>query len=141
MSTNSMIDDLIANDPEMLESFINESRECLVVAEKDLQSLGQDLTAPDPECIERAFRSIHSLKSAAGFLGLDNVSNLALRMEDMLGKMRTGAINPAPENIGLLLEGVSLLNDMLAKPMESGGIDTMEFAAKLTEYLASQHDE
>lgn len=141
MSTSSMIDDLIANDPEMLESFINESRECLAVAEKDLNSLRQAPAPPDPECIERAFRSVHSLKGAAGFLGLDKVMELALKMEEMLGKMRVGDTSPAPGRIELLLEGVALLNDMLEKPAASAGIDTSGYMAKLTGHLASKHDE
>lgn len=141
MSNNSMIDDIIANDPEMLESFINESRECLVVAEKDLKCLRDDSGESDSECIERAFRSVHSLKSAAGFLGLDNVSNLALRMEEMLGYLRSGAITPEVNRIELLLEGVKMLNDMLANPKDSSEVDTRVFLAKLAENMATHHDE
>ena len=141
MSDNSMIDDLIANDPEMLESFINESRECLVVAEKDLNSLREASAEPDPECIERAFRSIHSLKSAAGFLGLDKVSNLALRLEEMLGHLRSGAITPEVNRVELLLEGVRMLGDMLANPMASSDVDTAPFLTKLAEHMAAHHDE
>ncbi len=141
MSDNSMIDDMIANDPEMLESFINESRECLVVAETDLNSLREASGKPDPECIERAFRSVHSLKSAAGFLGLDKVSNLALRMEEMLGHFRSGAITPELKRIELLLEGVRMLNDMLANPIASSDVDTAPFLAKLAAHMATHHDE
>jgi len=141
MSNNSMIDDLIANDPEMLESFINESRECLVVAEKDLKFLREDIDQPDPERIERAFRSVHSLKSAAGFLGLDNVSNLALHMEDMLGHLRGDAVVPEGNQIELLLEGVGMLDDMLTKPMESANIDTGPYLAKLAEHMTTHHGE
>lgn len=141
MSDNSMIDDLIANDPEMLESFINESRECLVVAEKDLNSLREGSDEPDPECIERAFRSVHSLKSAAGFLGLDNVSNLALRMEEMLGHLRGGSVAPEANRIELLLEGIQILNVMLANPMESPDVDTGPFLAKLAEHMTMDNGE
>ncbi len=141
MSNNSMIDDLIANDPEILDSFINESRECLVVAEKDLKCLRKDLGESDPECIERAFRSVHSLKSSAGFLGLDNVSNLALRMEEMLRQLRGSAITPEVNRLELLLEGVRMLADMLTNPIDSSDIDTGPFLAKLTEHHTTHHDE
>jgi two-component system chemotaxis sensor kinase CheA len=141
MSNNNMIDDLIANDPEMLESFINESRECLVVAEKDLNCLREVSSEPDPERIERAFRSVHSLKSAAGFLGLDNVSNLALHMEEMLGHLRRGAIAPEVNRLELLLEGVRILDDMLTNPTDSSDIDTGPFLAKLAEHITTHHDE
>ncbi len=141
MSDNSTIDDLIANDPELLESFINESKECLVVAEKDLKYLREDQGEPDPEFIERVFRSIHSLKSAAGFLGLDNVSSLALRMEKMLGHFRDGVIAPELNRLELLLEGVRILDDMLTDPMGSAGIDTEPFLAKLEAHMTKHHDE
>jgi len=141
MSNNSMIDDMIANDPEMLESFINESRECLVVAEKDLNCLREASSEPDPERIERAFRSVHSLKSAAAFLGLDNVSNLALRMEEMLGHLRTGTIAPEVSRVELLLEGVRMLDDMLTNPKDSSDVDTGPFLAKLADDTATHHAE
>lgn len=141
MSDNNMIDDLIANDPEMLDSFIDESRECLVVAEKDLKLLREDTDEPDRECIERAFRSVHSLKSAAGFLGLDNVSNLALRMEEMLGHLRGTSIALEVNRVDLLLEGVGMLNVMLADPMDSSNVDTGPFLQKLAEHMETNHDE
>lgn len=136
MSNSSMIDELIASDPEILESFMKESRECLVIAEEDLNCLKEDLGKPDPECIERAFRAVHSLKSAAGFLGLDNVSNLALAMEEMIGNFRGGSITPEISSIELLLEGVEILNVMLANPKDSSDVDTGTFLTKLAQHIA-----
>jgi two-component system chemotaxis sensor kinase CheA len=106
-----------------------------------LKCLREDSGEPDPERIERAFRAVHSLKSAAGFLGLDNVSNLALRMEEMLGHLRGGAIAPEVSRIELLLEGVGMLNVMLSNPMDSSDVDTGPFLAKLAEHAATHHDE
>ena len=137
MSNNSLIDDIIANDPDIWESFINESRESLVVAEKDLKWFRDNPGDAEPDRIERAFRAIHSLKSAAGFLGLDNVSNLALHLEEMLGHLRSGAIVPEINRVELLLEGVRILNDMLANPTASSNIDSGPFLAKLAEHLAT----
>ena len=136
-----MIDDMIANDPEMLESFINESRECLIVSEKDLKRLLEGSGEPDPERIERAFRSIHSLKSAAGFLGLDTVMNLALHMEEMLGDFRSGAIAPEASRLEVLLEGVSILDDLLKNPTEGADFDTGPFMKKLADQMTDSHDE
>lgn len=139
MSNNSMIDDMIANDPELLESFINESREGLGDAEKDLKCIQQSSGSSDPQCIERAFRSIHTLKSAAGFLGLDKVSKLALRMEEILGHLRSGSISPEVKIVELLLEGVRILKDILSDPMDSSDIDTKEILEKLAEHMAAHH--
>ena len=139
MTNSNMIDELIANDPEMLESFINESRECLVAAEKDLQTLLGAPGEPDPECIERAFRAIHSLKSAAGFLGLDPVMNLALHMEKMLDGFRSGDLTPEASRLELLLEGVSLLDTMLKDPLDGKDIDPDPFLVKLAARMTDSH--
>jgi two-component system chemotaxis sensor kinase CheA len=135
MSDPSMIDDIIASDPEMLESFVKESRDCLNAAESDLNYLRNGTIDSDPERLERAFRSVHSLKSAAGFLGLDNVAELALRMETLLGHMRAGTIPNDPNTLDLLLEGLAMLNSMLQDPMRASGISTQPFLARLSEKL------
>lgn len=141
MSDQSMIDDIIASDPEMLESFVKESRDCLNVAETDLKYLRDGAIDSDPERIERAFRSVHSLKSAAGFLGLDSVAELALRMETLLGIMRAGTIPRDPNTLDLLLEGLAMLNTMLQDPKGASGINTRPFLARLSENITSNHAE
>ena len=135
MSDQSMIDDIIASDPEMLESFVKESRDCLNVAETDLNYLRNGAIDSDPERIERAFRSVHSLKSAAGFLGLDNVAELALRMETLLDHMRAGTIPNDPNTLDLLLEGLTMLDTMLQDPKGASGINTRPFLARLSENI------
>jgi len=136
MSYLSMIDDIIASDPEMLESFVKESRDCLNVAETDLKYLRDGAIDSDPERIERAFRSVHSLKSVAGFLGLDNVAELALRMESLLDNMRAaGTISNDPNTLDLILEGLAMLNTMLQDPKGASGINTRPFLARLSENI------
>ena len=141
MSDQSMIDDIIASDPEMLESFVKESRDCLNAAETDLNHLRDDTVDSDPERIERAFRSVHSVKSAAGFLGMDNVAELALRMETLLGNMRAETIPNDPNTLDLLLEGLAMLNTMLQNPKGASGINTRPLLARLSENIPSNHAE
>ncbi len=141
MNDQSMIDDIIASDPEMLESFVEESRDCLNAAETDLNYLRDGAVDSDPERIERAFRSVHSVKSAAGFLGLDNVAELALRMETLLDNMRAGTIPNDPNTLDLLLEGLAMLNTMLQNPMGATGINTQPLLARLSENIPSNHAE
>ena len=141
MSDQSMIDDIIASDPEMLESFVKESRDCLNMAETDLKYLRDGAIDSDPEHIERAFRSVHSLKSAAGFLGLDNVAELALRMETLLDNMRAGTIPNDPNTLDLLLEGLAMLDTMLQDPKGASSINTRPFLTRLSENIPSNHAE
>ena len=39
MSDDNTIDEMIADDPELLESFVSESRDCLLAAEDDLNAV------------------------------------------------------------------------------------------------------
>jgi|GEM_PF-2128557 len=135
MKDQSMIDDIIASDPEMLESFVKESRDCLTLAETDLKYLRDGEIDTDPERTERAFRSVHSVKSAAGFLGLDNVAELALRMETLLDNMRAGTIPNDPNTLALLLEGLAMLSTMLQDPKGASSINTRPFLARLSENI------
>ena len=141
MQNQNMIDDIIASDPEMLESFVKESRDCLNVAQTDLKYLRDGAIDSDPERIERAFRSVHSLKSAAGFLGLDNVAELALRMETLLDNMRAGIIPNNSSILDLILEGLAMLNTMLQDPKGASSINTRPFLARLSENIPSNHAE
>jgi two-component system chemotaxis sensor kinase CheA len=132
MTDQSMIDDILASDPEMLESFVNESRDCLNAAETDLKYLRDHAIDSDQERLEQAFRSVHSLKSAAGFLGMDNVAELALRMETLLGNMRAETISNNAQNLNLLLEGLAMLDTMLQDPKGASSINTGPFLARLS---------
>lgn len=139
MSDHSIIDDIIANDPEMLESFVRESEDSLNVAKSDLKYLFNHTIDPEPERIERAFRSVHSLKSAAGFLGQDNVAKLALHMEKLLGNIRSGTLSSDEKNIEVLLQGVALLTTMLGNIKDSEKINIEPILALLSERMTSDH--
>ena len=69
------------------------------------------------------FRAIHSVKGAAGFLCLDNMSVLAYVMETMLSRMRAGKMRPESEYIDALLAGVDLLSAMLDDIKHSNEVD------------------
>ena len=137
MSDHSMIDDIIANDPEMLESFVKESKDCLSIAESDLKYLLTHTKDPEPERLESAFRSVHSLKSAAGFLGLGNVAELALNMEKLLGNIRSGTLSSDVRNLNPLLKGLEVLNAMLQNITASSKIETKPILALLSERMPS----
>jgi two-component system chemotaxis sensor kinase CheA len=137
MGEDGMLDDIIANDPEVLESFVDESKTSLTAAETDLKALRDRPVDSDPERIERAFRAVHSVKSAAGFLGLDNMSSLALCMEKLLDAMRKNTIAPEEKRLEALLEGVGLLTTMIQDVQASPGIVTEPLMARLIEQLAS----
>lgn len=141
MGNNSMINDIIAEDPEMMESFTSEARGCLVIAEDDLKCLRDNPGESGSERIDRAFRSVHSLKSAAGFLGLDNVSDLALGMERILYLICNKPAGADKEQIDLLLEGMEVLSVMLSAPAESANVSIGPYLQKLDELMKRHNEE
>jgi two-component system chemotaxis sensor kinase CheA len=93
----------------LLQTFLEESFEGLDRAETGLLQLGP---VPDPEVIGDLFRAIHSIKGGAGAFGVDEVSELAHVMENILDDVRSGT--PAtPEMCDALLAGVDELRASL----------------------------
>ncbi|GAB4335113.1 MAG: chemotaxis protein CheW [Desulfobulbaceae bacterium] len=117
------LDDILLNDPEMVEAFVAEAKEHLDNIEDDFLLLEQQKDDPDQAQLDKVFRAIHSVKGAAGFLGLKKMSELAHVMEALLTKMRSGKILPESEYIDSLLAGVDLLSTMLQNIKESNEVD------------------
>ena len=120
---NDTLDSQLINDPEMVECFIAEAREHLDAVEDDFLSLEKQKDDPDRELLDKVFRAIHSVKGAAGFLGLGTMTSLAHVMETLLSRMRAGEIRPESEYIDALLAGVDHLTAMLADVERCNEVD------------------
>ena len=86
--TNNLID-----DKALLSEYLSESEELLdsLLADLDaLASRGGD--SPDTNLINRAFRTVHSLKGLSGMMGLAEVQSLAHDFEDILDDLRLGQL-------------------------------------------------
>ncbi len=64
-------------DPELLAEFIAESRDHLSHVEGQLLQIEANGAEIDVDLVNNLFRGIHSIKGAAGFLGLVTVNKLA----------------------------------------------------------------
>lgn len=98
---------LLAIDPEMLEVFSAE-------AEDHLRTMGSRLAMLEKQPEDRASlqdvrRSVHTLKGAAGVVGLRTIAQLAHRMEDLLDNLYEGQQSATPEIISLLLTSTDVL--------------------------------
>jgi two-component system chemotaxis sensor kinase CheA len=82
-----MNDDL-ANDPTLIREFVNEAQEGLQHLDEDLLSLEQSPNAR--EMLDRIFRTVHTIKGTAGFLGFDQLVTLSHAAEDVLNSLRKG---------------------------------------------------
>ncbi|HWG58123.1 MAG TPA: response regulator [Candidatus Acidoferrales bacterium] len=101
---------------EVLEFFIPE-------AEEHLQSVTECLLAleanPNPQDIHRLFRSMHTVKGSAAQVGLHRLSAVAHRVEDLIGQLRDGLLQPSAEIVDLCLESVDVLKKFLQRQWTS----------------------
>lgn len=85
---------------ELLRDFIAETSEHLEGLDRNLVAIEQ--TPADERLIGDAFRSVHSIKGACGFLGLKRLEALLHAAENLLGAIRNG-VPATPATIGTLL--------------------------------------
>jgi chemosensory pili system protein ChpA (sensor histidine kinase/response regulator) len=101
---------------EVLEFFIPEAEEHLQVVTECLLALEAN---PNPEEIHRLFRSIHTVKGSAAQVGLHRLSAVAHRLEDLIGHMRDGHLQPSAEIVDLCLASVDVLKKFLHRQWSS----------------------
>jgi chemosensory pili system protein ChpA (sensor histidine kinase/response regulator) len=95
---------------EVLEFFIPEAEEHLQAVTECLLTLE---AAPNAEEIHRLFRSMHTVKGSAAQVGLHRLSAVAHRVEDLIGQLRDGALQPCAEIVDICLESVDVLKKLL----------------------------
>jgi two-component system, chemotaxis family, sensor kinase CheA len=119
-------------DDEILQMFIEESREHLVDIESDLLTMEEKGAAIDEDLVNKVFRAAHSLKGGASFFGFLKIKDLAHKIENVLSLVRSRELVPNPEVINILLLSFDKLKDMLNRTSESNEVDITEFIVSLT---------
>ncbi len=129
--TGSYFDALPVDDevgPEILEFFQPEAEEHLQVVSDCLISLEGN---NNPEEINRLFRAIHTVKGSAAQVGLKRLGAIAHRVEDLIGGLRDGEIEPSPAVVDICLESV----DVLKKTLHRQWADESEMRAVVDSLL------
>ena len=101
---------------EVLEFFIPEAEEHLQTVTECLLVLESH---PNPEDINRLFRSIHTIKGSAAQVGLHRLSAVAHRVEDLIGYLRDGALQPSAAIVDVCLQTVDILKRFLHRQWSS----------------------
>ena len=114
---------------EVLEFFIPEAEEHLQAVTECLLALEGNPNADD---VNRLFRSMHTIKGSAAQVGLHRLSAVAHRVEDLIGRLRDGALQPSVEIVDLFLQSVDLLKRFLHRQWPSEA----EMAAAVDPLLA-----
>src|SRR5215471_14317471 len=130
-ATGSYFDALPTDDEvpeEILEFFQPEAEEYLQVVSDCLISLEGN---NNPEEINKLFRAIHTVKGSASQVGLKRLGGIAHRVEDLIGRLRDGEIEPSPAVVDLCLESV----DVLKKTLHRQWADEAEMRAGVDSLL------
>jgi chemosensory pili system protein ChpA (sensor histidine kinase/response regulator) len=157
-ATGSYFDSLPVDDEvpdEILEFFQPEAEEHLQVVSDCLLSLEGNF---NPEEINKLFRSIHTVKGSASQVGLKRLGGIAHRVEDLIGRLRDGEVEPSPALIDLCLESVDILkktlhrqwaddkemragvDSLLGRIAEFAPLDPNEIAVTTEQLEAEAHD-
>jgi chemotaxis protein histidine kinase CheA/FixJ family two-component response regulator len=95
---------------EILEFFVPEAEEHLQTITECLLALE---TSTNPQDIHRLFRAMHTIKGSAAQVGLQRISRVAHRAEDLVGRLRDGELRPSAQIVDLCLEAVDVLKKFI----------------------------
>lgn len=96
---------------DLLRDFLAETRESIAVLDADLVSLEN---SADPALLQSIFRLFHTIKGTCGFLGLPRLETLSHAAETVLGRMRDGELEIAPDVVSAVLATIDRIRDLLA---------------------------
>lgn len=106
---------------EFISIFLNEANEIVEGLENDLVYLEDNKS--DNELLNKIFRSAHTLKSSAGTVGFEAMSNINHVAENLLEKVRSGTLEITADMITVLLEFLDTIKLMLAN-IQDGAEET-----------------
>ena len=127
---------------ELLTEFLTETAESLSTLDVELVRLERNPN--DPKLIDNIFRLVHTIKGTCGFLGLPRLAGVAHSSENVLGKIRDGAMTATPTAVTLILASLDRIKDLLAAleatESEPAGNDN-DLIDKLDAMAAGEYEE
>ena len=129
-------------DEDIFADFSSEADEHLHNAENALLSLEDH--PEDDELLNTIFRAFHTIKGAAGFLNLTDVTHLSHSVEDVLDSARKKQLVLNQAIIDVVLESIDLLKELLQNvehQLESGTVmprDVSKFVEKIRLVVANK---
>jgi len=113
-------------DDDLMQEFVIESSSHLAQVEGQLlqiEAAGADI---DSNLVNTVFRGIHSVKGAAGFLGLTVINSLAHSLENVLNMIRNRELVPTPFVVNTMLRAADQLRGLVDNVSTSNSADVTE---------------
>ncbi|RIK84893.1 MAG: histidine kinase [Planctomycetota bacterium] len=99
-------------DRGLLAEFVAEAHEGLANVEAQLLAIEGD-PAASADAVNGMFRTVHSIKGAAGFLDLKTIELLAHSLEQVLNHVRNGELAPRTDDTSVLLRCIDRLKRLI----------------------------
>lgn len=116
---------------EILREFLLETHENLALLDADLLTLEKN--PAHKETLAQVFRTLHSVKGTAGFMGLVKLQAVAHASESLLSRLRAGEMRFNPTIATALLQVVDAIREMLSQIEKSGIEGNGDYAALIAE--------
>jgi two-component system chemotaxis sensor kinase CheA len=120
-------------DKELINEFIVESQEGLANIEQQMLSIEAGGADVDLDLVNAVFRTMHTIKGTAGFLGLDRIGALAHGLEELLDEMRNRELVPSSELVTSILRAADFMKGLIEAVETSNDMDIGEYIAELHE--------
>ena len=104
---------------EVLREFLLETHESLAQLDLDLVTLEKE--PKERETLARAFRTVHTVKGTAGFLGFSKLQGVGHASESLLSRLRAGELVFNADIASTLLGVVDAIRRMLASIEQTEG--------------------
>ncbi|MGY1811324.1 chemotaxis protein CheA [Blastococcus sp. SYSU D00820] len=124
---------------DIVEEFLVESHENLDQLDTDLVALEQE---PDSrERLSSIFRTIHTIKGTSGFLAFNRLEEVTHVGENMLSRLRDGALELTPARTSVLLRMVDTVRSLLASIEATGGEGSVDVSDVVADISAAMEDQ
>ncbi len=115
-------------DHSLLQDFVTETTEHLEEMERCLLAL--DSGEADPETLNGIFRSVHTIKGSAEYIGLAKTAQLSHKLENLLDLLRRQEMSVSQEIVDLLMAAHDRIGSLLQEldgedGGESGQVDDL----------------
>jgi len=127
-------------DAETIQDFAVETEENLQIFESSLLELEKEVD--DKETVNEAFRSIHTIKGLANYLGLEEIADLTHLMETLLADVRAGKSRLDPSLLELQLSAKDALASLVQAIVDKGepGVDISELKERLADKSRAEQE-
>ncbi|HEU4508358.1 MAG TPA: chemotaxis protein CheA [Pyrinomonadaceae bacterium] len=125
---------------QFLDDYYAECDEHLVLIRRSLVALEDevDTGAVDRTLLDNLFRSFHTLKGISGMVGLSAAEQLAHHLESYLRELREGTVILSKPGFDALVDGVSLLENVINARRNDQQIPSIDEIAHLVQAVSSR---